>query len=78
MRSPDHDNSTNDMAPTMGILAIEAGTPTYNATLTATTMSTASGHERVYDNGNDNYALLYPPPLGVLYTRWNELEKHHL
>ena len=38
---PSHDDSTNNMTTdivTMGILAIKAGTPMYNATQTATTM----------------------------------------
>ena len=58
------DGGIADMAPnivTMGTLAIQAGPPTYNATLTATTTSTAPGLDRVnnidcdnYDDNNDN------------------------
>ena len=77
---PGHDDGTNETTPnivTMDILDIEAVNPTNNAALTAMTMSMASGHEQVCDINND-YALSYSPPLGVLYTRWNRLKKHHL
>ena len=54
---PGHDNVANNTPPsidTTDILAIEAGTPTYNVASTATAMSKASNREGVYNVGNNN------------------------